>query len=116
MPEASEREIEYYQDDKGNLPFREWEKTFSKNIVVLAKINARIARVRNGLLGDCKSVGEGVYELRIDFGPGYRAYFGQVGEKLILLLCGGDKSSQSKDINKAKEYWKDYKIRKKNLE
>jgi len=65
-------------------------------------------------MGDCKSVGEGVQELRIAFGPGYRVYLGQESDSLILLLCGGDKSTQSKDIQTAKNYWQDYKNRKKN--
>ncbi|KAF0237500.1 MAG: addiction module killer protein [bacterium] len=112
MPDATEREISYYADIKGNMPFREWLKTFTDQ-TTLAKINIRIVRVRNGLLGDCESVGAGVYELRIDYGPGYRVYFGQVGTQVVLLLCGGDKSSQNKDIKKAINYWKDYKLRNK---
>jgi putative addiction module killer protein len=68
-------------------------------------------RLQTGLLGDWDSVGEGVYELRIDFGPGYRVYFGQEGKLLILLLCGGDKSTQTKDIKRAHAYWKDYQTR-----
>jgi putative addiction module killer protein len=59
-------------------------------------------------LGDCKPVGAGVSELRIDFGPGYRVYFGQVGTKIIVLLWGGEKSMQNADIKKAKAYWADY--------
>ena len=62
-------------------------------------------------MGDYRSVGEGVYELRIDYGPGYRVYFGQVGTTIVLLLCGGDKSTQAADIRKAKEYWTDYEKR-----
>ncbi|GAB4194869.1 MAG: hypothetical protein Fur006_40860 [Coleofasciculaceae cyanobacterium] len=62
-------------------------------------------------MGDYRSVGEGVYELRIDYGPGYRVYFGQVGTTIVLLLCGGDKSTQVADIRKAKEYWADYEKR-----
>ena len=74
-----------------------------------AKIRARIARGRLGNLGNCESVGGGVSELKIDYGPGYRVYFGQIGTKLVILLCGGDKSSQSEDIKKAIEFWEDYK-------
>lgn len=62
-----------------------------------------------GNLGDHRSVGDGVFELRLDFGPGYRIYFGRIGHQVILLLTGGDKSSQTKDITKAKQYWNDYK-------
>jgi putative addiction module killer protein len=77
-----------------------------------ARIIARIDRLSVGLLGDWKTVGEGVCELRIDYGPGYRVYYAQDGELLILLLCGGDKRTQTKDIEKAHGYWKDYKARK----
>ena len=75
------------------------------------KIRARLDRVLLGNLGDRAGVGEGVEELRIDFGPGYRVYIGQVGSKVVLLLCGGDKSTQAEDIREAKNYWKDYKRR-----
>jgi putative addiction module killer protein len=62
-------------------------------------------------MGDCKVVGEGIWELRIHFGPGYRVYFGKHGTVIVVLLCGGDKSSQRKDILNAKQYWKDFKER-----
>ena len=73
-----------------------------------ARIQARILRFETGNLGDHKDVGEGVWEARLDFGPGYRVYFGKQGEELVLLLIGGDKSSQSKDIKRAKEFWSAY--------
>jgi putative addiction module killer protein len=75
------------------------------------KIQLRLDRVKLGNLGDYRSVGEGVFEFRIDYGPGYRIYFGQVGLTIVLLLCGGDKSTQEQDIRKAKEYWADYERR-----
>ena len=68
-----------------------------------AKIAQRIVRVQSGLLGDVKSVGDGVSELRVNFGPGYRVYFAQRGRTLVILLCGGDKGTQKTDIIKAKE-------------
>lgn len=68
-----------------------------------ARIAARILRLEDGNIGDVKSVGEGVSEMRIDYGPGYRVYFVQTGRTVILLLCGGDKSRQARDIAKAKK-------------
>jgi putative addiction module killer protein len=79
-------------------------------------VRVRLDRLRLGNMGDCKPVGSGVQELRIDFGPGYRVYLGQDGKNLILLLCGGDKSTQAKDIQAAHEYWTDYKRRKRSSE
>ena len=64
-----------------------------------------------GNLGQCESVGDKVFELKIDFGPGYRIYFGKIGLRCILLLCAGDKSTQKSDILKAKAYFKDYQSR-----
>jgi putative addiction module killer protein len=77
----------------------------------IVKIEQRLDRLRLGNLGNFRSVGEGVCELKIDYGPGYRVYFGQVGTTIVLLLCGGDKSTQDRDIRKAKEYWIDYEQR-----
>ena len=71
------------------------------------RINVRLRRIsENDYFGDCRSVGGGVYELRIDYGPGYRVYYGQSGQRIILLLIGGDKSTQQSDIKKAGEIWK----------
>jgi putative addiction module killer protein len=74
----------------------------------VAIIRARLNRVRLGNFGDSKPVGGGVEELRIDFGPGYRVYFGRDGESVVILLCGGTKRTQSKDIATARALWKDY--------
>lgn len=83
------------------LEFADW-LTKLKDVQARARIARRIYRLREGNPGDVKPVGEGVSELRIDYGPGYRVYFIQEGKVVILLLCGGDKSSQSRDIAKAK--------------
>ena len=82
--------------------FAGWLKSL-RDAKTAAKIAQRIIRVSSGLLGDVRPVGEGVSELRIDFGPGYRIYFVLRGKALIILLCGGDKSTQARDIRKAKE-------------
>jgi putative addiction module killer protein len=76
-----------------------------------ARIKKRLDRLVLGNLGDYKPVGSGVMELRVDYGPGYRIYFAQSGVALILLLCGGDKRTQDKDILKAKRYWMDFQKR-----
>ena len=73
-----------------------------------ARIQARVLRVEQGNLGDCKSLGGTIWELRLDFGPGYRVYFGIQGKSLVILLLGGDKGSQSRDIEQAKTYWKEF--------
>ena len=103
-------DIEEYIAPDGSTPFSGWLKRL-RDARARARILVRLGRVKMGNLGDNKTVGEGVTELRIPYGPGYRVYFGQDGEQLVLLLCGGDKSSQSKDIAKAKKYWADYRSR-----
>ena len=100
----------YYQTAAGDRPFVEWLEGLTDR-QSRAKIEARLARVASGTLGDVEPVGEGVLELRIDWGPGYRAYFARVGQVIVLLLCGGDKRTQQKDIDRAKDYFKDYKAR-----
>ncbi|EGH74138.1 hypothetical protein PSYAR_26659 [Pseudomonas syringae pv. aceris str. M302273] len=87
---------------KQTSTYMAWERRL-KDQKAKAAIAARIFRVANGLMGDVSPVGQGVSELRIHVGPGYRVYFQQRGDELILLLCGGDKSSQSRDIETAKK-------------
>lgn len=100
-------EIEYYVTEQGDKPFRDWLQGL-RDLQGRARIRVRLDRVRLDNLGDHRSVGEGVQELRIDCGPGYRVYFGIEGKRVILLLLGGDKSSQSRDIAKAKEHWREH--------
>ena len=76
-----------------------------------AKIAARLSRLENGNFGDCKPVGDGVWELRIDTGPGYRVYYAIVGKEVILLCDGGDKKTQDRDIDRAKARWAEWKSR-----
>ncbi|MEH1944714.1 MAG: type II toxin-antitoxin system RelE/ParE family toxin [Nostoc sp.] len=108
--EVQPREIRNYLTVDGKNIFDEWLDSL-RDRRAKAKIRARLDRVEDGNLGDCKSVGEGVFELRIDYGPGYRIYFGEEGITIIILLCGGDKSTQKQDVDKAQEYWKDYRSR-----
>src|SRR5262245_46357314 len=109
--EVTPRRIDYYHTVDGRIPYREWYYAL-KDLKGRAAILERLTRVERGLLGDAKWVGGGVWELRIDVGPGYRVYFGQEGKTLIWLLSGGDKSSQRKDIKTAQNYWADYLRRK----
>lgn len=108
--EAQEREIDYYETESGERPFQDWLLSL-RDRAGRGIIKTRIDRVSLGNLGYCDPVGEGVMELKVDVGPGYRVYFGQVGNKLVVLLNGGDKSSQAKDIKTAHAYWADYRRR-----
>lgn len=107
--EAREREALYYQGPAKEQPFREWRNSFDDTKTKVA-IDAKITKMRTGNLGDSRSVGEGVCEAEIDLGPGYRIYYGIHGDK-IILLCGGDKHTQARDIKRAKSLWNDYKER-----
>jgi putative addiction module killer protein len=103
-------ELRFYQTREGRRPFVSWLDGL-KDKQAKTRIQARLARMATGTFGDAEPVGEGVLELRIDWGPGYRVYFVRVGEMIVLLLCGGDKKTQQKDINRAKECFEDYKAR-----
>jgi putative addiction module killer protein len=105
--EVKPRRLRIYETENGKRPFEEWIRDL-RDPSTARRIQARLAGVSAGNLGDVKPVGEGVNELRLAFGAGYRIYFGSVGEELIILLCGGDKSSQDRDIKKAKEFWSHY--------
>jgi putative addiction module killer protein len=102
--------VREYLDAKGRSPFARWFGRLPGPAA--AKIRTAIARMETGNLGDTDRVGEGVVERRIDWGPGYRIYFGRDGDELIILLAGGDKKSQADDIKRAKGYWSDYRARK----
>lgn len=92
-------------------PFEKW---FNKlNPIAAVKISTALYRLEQGNFSSVKSVGEGVFESKIDFGPGYRIYFGQEGDELIILLGGGTKKLQDRDIQNAKKYWIEYKALKK---
>jgi putative addiction module killer protein len=96
-----------YESSLGKVPFEDWLNGL-REAKARAQIEVRLDRLEAGNLGDCKPVGEGVLELRIDFGPGYRVYLAEDGPVVVLLLIGGDKSTQTKNIKTAKRYWKEY--------
>ena len=102
-------EIRIFETISGKFPFLEWQKKLDK--LARSKMRARLDRIELGNFGDCKAIGDGIFELRIDFGPSYRIYFGRHNTIVIVLLSGGDKSGQQRDINKAKCYWQEYKER-----
>jgi putative addiction module killer protein len=101
------KKLFYYTLPSGRIPFYDW--FYSLDAVDADTINDRLEKVETGYLGDYKNLGEGVFELRIHLNPGYRIYFGIDGLEMVLLLCGGNKSTQEKDIKKAKTFWGDYK-------
>jgi putative addiction module killer protein len=102
-------EIRRYTTRLGKDVVGDWLASLEDN--ARARIATRIDRLALGNFGDCKPLREGVSELRIDWGPGYRLYYAMMGRTCVLLLCGGDKRKQSSDINRALEYLKDYKER-----
>ncbi len=111
LPSKKIIEIRTYIDRKGGSPYAKWFNRL--NAQAAAKIVTALVRLEQGSLSNTKSVGSGVLECRIDFGPGYRVYFGKDGDTLIILLGGGTKKRQQKDIQDARTIWKEYKRRKK---
>jgi putative addiction module killer protein len=103
-------DIRYYLAREGRNPFEDWFGSLDP--VARAKVTVAIARLGQGNLSNVKGVGEGVLEYRINFGPGYRVYFGRDGETVVILLTGGTKKRQQHDISAAIEMWRDYRQRK----
>jgi putative addiction module killer protein len=103
-------ELRYYLATNGRSPFEEWFSGL--DAAAGAKVTVAVARLEQGNLSNAKPVGEGVLEYRIDWGPGYRLYFGRDGNVLVILLTGGTKKHQQRDIETAKALWADYKRRK----
>ena len=97
-----------YCDKTGKEPFTNWLNSL-KDARDRRRILMRLRRVEQGNYGDSKHIQSGIFELRLFFGPGYRIYFGEDGDTLVILLCGGDKSSQDKNIQQAIKYWDEYK-------
>ena len=108
MHHVRPRSLQAYQDPNGREPFTQWLISIHDRRT-RNRIERRLDRIKSGNFGDYRSVGAGVFELRFSFGVGYRIYFGEVDDTSILLLCGGDKSSQARDIERAKRYWLEYK-------
>jgi putative addiction module killer protein len=104
-----EQIVLYLQDD-GSCPLETWLGEL-RDRQARVRIRKRLDRIELGNLGDFKPVGDGVMELRVDYGPGYRIYFSQIGSITVLLLCGGDKSTQQQDILQAKRYCTDFQKR-----
>ena len=103
-------EVRYYLSATGKNVFESWLESLGDDVAE-ARIDARINRLAHGNFGDCKPVGGGAWELRINWGPGYRVYYAMVARRCVLLLAGGDKRKQSADIAKAIAHLKDYKLR-----
>jgi len=105
---ANRREVLFYKARNGKEPFIEWLNSL-RDAKARRRILIRLRKVEQGHFGDCKAIGEGVSELRFFFGPAYRVYLGEASGETVILLNGGDKASQAKDIKKAKAYWTEYK-------
>lgn len=105
----NEVEVRIYASPDGTEPYTEWERRL-RDRAARARIRARIGRLRLGNFGDSKRIGE-VFELRIHIGPGYRVYYGREGDAVVILLCGGDKGSQARDIGRAEACWRDHRSR-----
>ncbi len=101
------RELVLLQTTDGKIPFENWFESL-KDKALQNAIDARLSRLADGNFGDHKSVGLGIFELRIDKGPGIRIYYGLDGEVLVVLIGGGDKSTQRTDIKKCQILWEDY--------
>ena len=105
----AEFDLRSYVDEHGRVPFEAWILGLDRQ--AQAKVTIALSRLQRGNLSNVKGVGEGVFEVKLDWGPGYRVYFGRDGKTIVILLCGGTKKRQSRDIAAAKSHWADYKAR-----
>jgi putative addiction module killer protein len=102
-------DIREYETEAGTSPFADW---FARlEVTAAAKVTTSLTRLGLGNTSNVKSVGSGVFELKIDFGPGYRVYFGKHGLDIVILLGGGTKKRQDRDVKTARKRWQDYKVR-----
>ena len=107
--------VKIYQTETGKEPYWEWYKSIrNKDKVTARRVRNRLRRIEQGNFGNNRSLGKGLYELKFSFGQGYRIYVGRRADKIIVLLSGGAKRTQNKDIEQAKQHWEDYKQRVKN--
>jgi putative addiction module killer protein len=107
MAGTTTKELEFYMTPEGKIPFKEWYESLKDKRAKL-EVSRRLDRAVAGNSGDHKTLAEGLMEMRITYSPGYRIYYTETDERLIVLFCGGDKKSQSQDILKAKEYLANY--------
>lgn len=105
-------EVQTYLNPSGQDPYAQWLGGLADR-KARARVLVRVNRMAAGNFGDCKPIAEGVWELRIDWGPGYRVYYAQAGKRLVLLLAGGDKRTQQADIASALANWHDWRQRRK---
>jgi len=103
-------DVREYIDASGRSPFTKWVRAL--NVLAAAKVATALERIADGNLSNVKTIGSGVLEYKIDFGPGYRIYFGRDGGRLVILLAGGTKKRQQRDIRQARLNWDDYRKRK----
>jgi putative addiction module killer protein len=103
--------VREYRDAKGVSPFGAWFRSLDAAAAI--KVDVALRRLELGNTSNVKGVGESVFELKVDFGPGYRIYFGKDGKAIVILLGGGTKKRQQRDIETAQDRWRDYKDRKK---
>lgn len=110
MYESVPRLLEEYVTAAGSSSFTEWLNRLSDR-GARARIRVRLDRISLGNFGDCRSLGGALRELRIDHGPGFRVYLGEIGNQVVLLLTGGTKNTQQRDIDKARAFWVDFRSR-----
>ncbi|MTI15131.1 type II toxin-antitoxin system RelE/ParE family toxin [Sansalvadorimonas verongulae] len=115
MRSTTHREAHEYETEDGHRPYSDWIKSL-RDKRAAAKLVGAVRKMEGGNFGDSKPIGEGLSEYRINYGPGYRIYYKVEGSRIIILLCGGDKSTQQVDIQNAQAYWADYQARKQNTE
>jgi len=111
MGEAQPQTIEMYVTRTGSVPFEDWLLRL-RDARARARLRARLDRLSLGKPGDAHTISRGVWELRIDYGPGYRVYYAQNGPATLLVLCGGEKTMQAVDMRQAQRYWTEYQERK----